>query len=388
MTEIVLPRLGWTMEAGVFMGWLKRDGESVKAGEPIFSVEGDKSVQEIEALAGGTVRIAADGPGEGDTIPVGAVLGHIEPVDCGGKFPNLPEVERIKAVSVGRDSIPADRPIEPVADLVESHTQAITPRARKAARERGVDVEGIVGTGRNGRIRERDIPHPRQPQRVGPHRKTIAERMLHSHRTTAPVTLTSIIDATNLVNLRHQFKVITSGGVSVPGFNDIFVKLTSLALQMHPEMNVRWHDDGIVAIPEIHIGLAVDTPAGLHVPVIRDVPSLTLRQLAVRTKSLVEKAQSRTLAPDEMRGGTFTITNLGAFGIDAFTPIINWPECAILGIGEIRKQPVVVDDRIVARHAVTLSLTFDHRLVDGAPAARFLKTLRTAVENPSAWLVE
>ena len=372
MTEIVLPRLGWTMEEGVFMGWLKRDGESVKAGEPIFSVEGDKSVQEIEALASGTVRIAANGPGEGDTIPVGTVLGHIETADCAGKFPNLPLAERNEIV---------ETPPAPI----ESQTQAITPRARKVARERTIDVGGIVGTGRNGRIRERDLPVAEQSLRISPLRKTIAERMLHSQRTTAPVTLTSVVDATNLVNLRGQFRAT---GATAPSFTDIIVKLTALALKQHPEMNARWHDDGISILSDIHIGIAVDTPAGLLVPVIRDVPALPLRAIAAQTKALADKARVRSLAPDELQGGTFTITNLGAFGIDAFTPIINWPECAILGIGEIRQQPMVVDDRIVARHAVTLSLTFDHRVVDGAPAARFLKTLRTALQNPSAWLVE
>ncbi len=381
MTEIVLPRLGWTMEEGVFQGWLKRDGESVKAGEAVFSVEGDKAVVEIEALATGTVRIAPNGPKDGDTIPVGTMLGYIDAVDCGGKFPNLPPIEREKVVSEEVHSIP----IAPQVDQFETHKPAITPRARKATRERGVDVEGIIGTGRGGRIRERDLPLPEQSQRISPLRKIIAERMLHSQRTTAPVTFTSIIDATNLVNLRDQFKAT---GAAAPSFADLFIKLAALALQKHPEMNARWHDDGIFQLPEIHIGLAVDTPAGLLVPVIRDVLSQSLRQIASRARTLVGKARTRTLAADEMQGGTFTITNLGAFGIDAFTPIINWPECAILGIGAIRKRALVVGDDIVARQTATLSLTFDHRVVDGAPAARFLQTLGTAAENPSAWLVE
>ena len=377
MTEIVLPRLGWTMEEGVFQGWLKRDGDSVKAGEAVFSVEGDKAVVEIEALATGTVRIAADGPQEGDTIPVGTVLGHIE-TERGGEFPNLPVIVRNEVVKVDKVAPAEQRPVR-----VES--QAVTPRARKAVREGGVDLEGVIGTGRNGRIRACDVPSTEQSPRTSPLRKTIAERMLHSQRTTASVTLTSIVDATNLVNLREQFKAT---GAAAPSFTDLFIKLTALALQMHPNLNARWNDDGIVVIPEIHIGIAVDTPAGLLVPVIRDVASHSLRQLAARTESLIERAQARKLTPDEMQGGTFTITNLGAFGIDAFTPIINWPECAILGIGAIRKRPVVAGEEVVARHTVTLSLTFDHRVVDGAPVARFLQTLCTGAENPSAWLVE
>ena len=132
----------------------------------------------------------------------------------------------------------------------------------------------------------------------------------------------------------------------------------------------------------------MDTDAGLLVPVVRDVPGLSLRQLARQTRDLADKARRRQLTPDEMRGGTFTVTNLGAYGIDAFTPIINWPECAILGVGRIRRQPAVVNDQIVPRDAVTLSLTFDHRLVDGGPAARFLQTLCKGVENPAAWLVD
>ena len=213
MTEIVLPRLGWTMEEGVFQGWLKRDGESVRAGEAVFSVEGDKAVQEIEALATGTVRIAANGPDDGDTIPVGTVLGYIESLECGGKFPNLPVIERDKVVIAGGHSLPP----APQIDNAESHTPAITPRAWKAARERGVDVEGIIGTGRGGRIRERDLPLPEQSRRAAPLRKIIAERMLHSQRTTAPVTLTSIIDATNLVNLRDQFGCMSSSAIDREG---------------------------------------------------------------------------------------------------------------------------------------------------------------------------
>jgi pyruvate dehydrogenase E2 component (dihydrolipoamide acetyltransferase) len=164
----------------------------------------------------------------------------------------------------------------------------------------------------------------------------------------------------------------------------MIVKLCATALQAHPPLNARWEEAGIVPLPGIHIGIAVDTEAGLMAPVIRDVPSLSLMQLAARAHELIERARNRKLMAAEMEGGTFTVSNLGEFGIDAFTPIINYPECAILGVGRIQRRPMVVGEQIVAREQVTLSLTFDHRLVDGAPAARFLETLRKSIENPAA----
>lgn len=392
MAEIVLPRLGWAMEQGIFMGWLKHNGESVKAGESLFGIEGDKSYQEIEAIESGTLRIPAGGPKNGDTIPVGAVLGYIE---VAGQTWS-------PGVAVGSQHASAEKPVPsrqvttensiPTAAQGLPVRQAVTPRARKAAKDHAVDIGSLAGTGRNGRILERDVlssaeATPAQP--ASPLRQVIAQRMVHSLRTVAPVTLTSTVDAENLMNLRNQFKTIgTAKESQVPSFTDFFIKLAAIALLKHPDLNSRWEQNGIVKLAEINIGLAVDTPAGLLVPVVRNVPSLSLRQLASRTAALIEKAISRHLKPSELQGGTFTVTSLGNFGIDAFTPIINWPECAILGIGEIRKRAVVLDDQIVARYTATLSLTFDHRLIDGAPAARFLQSLRSGVENPSAQLLE
>jgi pyruvate dehydrogenase E2 component (dihydrolipoamide acetyltransferase) len=211
-----------------------------------------------------------------------------------------------------------------------------------------------------------------------------------SHLATAPVTLTTTAGATNLVNLRNQFKAAGSAGTDVvPSYTDILVKLTALALQKHPLLNARWDDEQIRLSPEIHIGVAVDTDAGLLAPVLRNVVSLPLKEIAARSRDLIERSHQRKLTGDELHGGTFTITNLGAFGIDAFTPIIHPSQCAILGVGRIRRQPVVHGDGddIVIRDQITLSLTFDHRIVDGAPAARFLRTIVALLENPVPWLV-
>ena len=218
-------------------------------------------------------------------------------------------------------------------------------------------------------------------------RRTIAERMTTSLRSTAPVTLTTTADATNLVNLRNQFKAVVPADGAAPGYTDFLVKLAAAALQRHPALAARWTGEAIVPAASIDIGVAVDTDAGLFVPVVRDAPALSLRQTAARTRDLAERARRGTLKAAEMEGGAFTITNLGAFGVDAFTPIIHYPQCAILGVGRIQRRPAAQADRIVLRDQVTLSLTFDHRIVDGGPAARFLQTLSQYVENPGPILM-
>ena len=212
----------------------------------------------------------------------------------------------------------------------------------------------MQGSGRTGRIRERDVRAatasiaPTAQPSVGTIRRTIAERMLASHRSTAPVTLTTTADATNLVNLRNQFKAAAE---VVPTYTDFLVKLTAIALQKHPLLNARLDGDRIVTSTTINIGIAVDTDAGLLVPVLRDVPTLSLKQLSAQARDLAERARERKLKADELQGGTFTITNLGALGIDAFTPIINFPECAILGIGRIQRRPAVIGEQIVVARA-------------------------------------
>jgi pyruvate dehydrogenase E2 component (dihydrolipoamide acetyltransferase) len=218
-------------------------------------------------------------------------------------------------------------------------------------------------------------------------RRVIAQRMAESAHTTAPVTLTTEADATELVALREQFTAAREPrGLSIPTYTDLLVKLVSVALQEHPQVNAVLEAEYIFLRSDIHIGVAVDTEAGLMVPVVRNVPALSLHQISEQLRSLSEKARARQLLPDELQGGTFTITNLGTYGIDAFTPIINLPQCAILGVGRIIARPAVVGDEILPRKLMALSLTFDHRVIDGGPAARFLNTIREYVEQPHLWL--
>ncbi len=381
--EITVPRLGWNMEEGIFLAWLKKPGEMVQVGEPLFSLEGDKAVQEVEAAEAGILHVAPDGPREGDRVAVGTRLGFL--LAAGEAAPVV--------VHTAPASAPATAPPPPQAappEPTNNEPPASSPRARRVAEELGVDWTRLQGSGQTGRIRERDVraaAEERRPAASGT-RQTIARRMVESLRTTAPVTLTASADATNLINLREQFKAASARGFGViPSITDFVVKLTARALKDHPALNSRWEDDRVVPSEGIHIGIAVDTDAGLLVPVIRHVASLGLRQLAAQSHELIEKARARRLTAEEQQGGTFTVSNLGAYGIDAFTPIINPPQCAVLGLGQIRLQPAVVEDRVVARELATLSLTFDHRIVDGAPAARFLDALRRLIENPGPWLM-
>jgi pyruvate dehydrogenase E2 component (dihydrolipoamide acetyltransferase) len=261
----------------------------------------------------------------------------------------------------------------------------------------GIDWTALRGSGRTGRIRKADVlaaarpmtPHPSTSREilVGPIRRTIAARLVESRGTTAPVTLTTTVDATNLVNLRGQFRAADPDGRELPSYTDFVVKVTALALNDHRLLHSRWQGDRIVVPDEAAIGIAVDTEAGLFVPVIRGAAGLGIRQIAARSRDLIRRAREGSLRASEMQGGTFTVTNLGAFGVEAFTPIINPPECAVLGIGRIARQPVIVAGRVVARERLTLSLTFDHRVVDGAPAARFLQALGRLIENPGPWLM-
>jgi pyruvate dehydrogenase E2 component (dihydrolipoamide acetyltransferase) len=378
--EITVPRLGWSMEEGTFSAWLRENGEKINAGEPLFAVESDKVIMDVESLDSGILHIPEDSPQPGASVKPGQLLGYLLAAGEGAPVAKASAV--IDAPAVPQPAAAA--PVEPVAAHTD-HTP-VTPRARRVARELGVDTSALRGSGRGGRIRERDVraASAKPTESIGipisSLRRTIADRMMRSHRETAPVTLTCRADATQLVNLRDQWKL--KGG-EAPSYTDIAVKLVAIALGSHPTLGGRWEGDRI-ALPEaIHIGIAVDTEHGLLVPVIRSVPELTLAQVARRSRELIAAAHSRRIAAADLEGGVFTVSNLGAFGIEAFTPIINVPETAVLGLGAIRWEAVALGNgHLATRQQIALSLTFDHRVVDGAPAARFLQALARLIERP------
>jgi len=386
---ITVPRLGWSMDEGTFSEWLKRDGESVLAGDLLFALESDKATQEVESLDSGVLHIPLDAPKPGDTVKVGQLLGYL--LAEGESIPLAPSHAAVSAPAA--DPLASSDVVAPVTGShrqASAHTPIISPRARRVAAELGLDWMAVPGTGRAGRIREVDIRHAagdRQPMGLSSTRRTIAGRLLASQQKTAAVTLHTTADATSLVRLRNELKAAENNAEAiVPSYTDMLVKLVAASLRRHPALNSRWEGENLRTSSAIHIGIAVDTETGLLAPVIRDVATLTLREVALRSRNLIERARSRQLSGDELRGATFTLTSLGAFGIDAFTPIINYPECAILGVGRILRQPVAVGETIALRDIITLSLTFDHRALDGAPAARFLQTLTSLVESPSSAL--
>jgi pyruvate dehydrogenase E2 component (dihydrolipoamide acetyltransferase) len=384
---ITTPRLGWSMEEGTFAGWLKQDGDQVARGDPLFQLESDKSTEEIEALDEGVLRIPPDAPKPGDTVKVGQVLAYLV-----AEGEEVPTGDRDEGVKNQEES-----PVAPLPAHASPRTAvgkpAISPRARRVAAELGVDWVGLRGSGRDGRIRERDVraaATARPGGRLIPHttvRRTVAARMVAGVTQAAPVTLTSKADATNLVNLRAQFRASGAREDEVPGYTDLVVRLAAVGLREHPLLQAQWRDDGLFVPDRIDIAVAVDTEAGLLAPVIREVDRLTLRQVAARSRELIAQARAGRLSAEQLRDATFTVTNLGGLGVDAFTPIINLPQCAVLGVGRIVREPGVVEDRVVPRDVLTLSLTFDHRVVDGAPAAQFLEALRRCLEQPAPWLM-
>ena len=381
--EIVMPRLGWTMEEGTLVEWLKQNGDTIESGEIIFTVESDKAINEIESFDSGTLFIPPDTPQPGDTVPIGTLLGFLlEP----GEQPPAETHARPENEQESEAGLQQAAPLQPRADRTQARKKraSISPRALRLANELGVDWNTLQGSGRNGRIVERDVraatsTKSRDKAEISV-RRVIARRLTESHATTAPVTLTTEADATGLVALRAKLNI------PFLTYNDVILKLTAFALADHPIMNTSWEDAALVVHDGIHIGIAVDAPTGLLVPVVRDVIHKDLETLAGESTELVQKAKQGDLNPEHLRGGTFTVTNLGAYGIDTFTPIINLPQCAILGVGRIVSKPAVHEGRVVPRDMVALSLTFDHRIVDGAPAARFLDTIRHHIEKPELWL--
>ncbi|MBM3997277.1 MAG: 2-oxo acid dehydrogenase subunit E2 [Planctomycetes bacterium] len=380
---ISIPRLGWSMEEGTFREWLKASGDKVSPGEMLYVLEGDKAAQEIESIDAGILWIPPDAPQPNDAVQVGQVIGFL--LAIGETPPNEPlAAKRSSSNAIETNKSPAAAPVV----QQKKHQPVATPRARRRAGELGVDWTAVSGTGRHGRIRERDVvaaasAKPEPPaSRI---RQAIAQRMLAGAQQTAPVTLFTKTNASELVRWRNHARENTQGAV-VPGYTEIIVKLVAALLPECPPLNACWQEDQVHLHEAIHIAVAVDTDHGLLAPVLAHADRLSLQELTVQFRLLIERARAGTLSQKELQGGTFTVTNLGAFGIDFFTPIINVPQAAILGIGRIVREPVVRGEAIVVGETIGLSLTFDHRAIDGAPAARWLQRLCQAIGRPGEML--
>ncbi len=387
-TEVRLPRLGQGMEAGTIVRWLKAEGEPVRKGEPLYELDTDKVTQEVEAEADGVLlRILLP---EGEAA-VGTLVAQIG--DPGEDVPSAPSpvVEAPKLEPVPPPVATAPPSSEPALEPRAARVKA-SPLARRLARERGVDLTAIRGTGPEGRIVAEDVerggapstPTPVAEAEVVPltqTRKTIARRLTEAWQ--APVFQLSIsADMTRTLALREHLVARAAEGEIKPTVNDVLTKLAAVALVRHPAVNAHFAGEAIHRFRSAHVGIAVAAPNGLVVPVIRDADRRSLAEIAAARADLVARARAGKLSLADLEGGTFTISNLGMFGVEEFIAVLNPPQAAILAVGSIEPRPWVVDGELAVRPRMHMTLTCDHRAIDGADGAEFLRTLRELLEEP------
>jgi len=389
---IAMPKLGINMIEGTIVSWLVAEGEEIQAGQVIMEIETDKATQEVEAPAGGTLaRVLKH---EGETVPCNTVMAVV--VEPGEDAPAvIPEMIAEGVAPKAEVEVKVDEVEVAISQAQEEgggppRRVSISPSARALAKELGVDITKIVPRG--SRIKRADVEaaHEAMVAEGGPAaeaskkpmttvQRRIAEHMSRSARSVARVGLTLEADVTALIAWRKRLET----RVTKISYNVLLAKLVATALGEFPYMNVQLaDDDAILEIADINVGIAVDAKHGLLVPVLREVDRRDVAELQEEYAALTERARQGKSTLQDLEGGTFTITNLGSLEIEQFMPIVNVPECAILGIGAIVKKPVVIGDLIGIRPVMTLTLAFDHRLVDGAAAARFLQRLKHLVENP------
>lgn len=404
VTTMIMQRMSVAMEYGVILKWLKKEGDKVKKGDLVVEIFGEKNEFELEAPAPGVIlKILCD---VNDEIPISEPIAYI-----GKEGEDIPEArpKKLNAAS-GTSPTPTVAPVATSTAKVDT-TQVTpkpetrlpggkikaSPRAKKKAKELGVDLSLIVGTGPDGRIVEKDVVAGkdtisqtsisddrlvRKVEPLTPLRRTIARRMTQSSHN-PHITMITEIDMTEVVALRKEInlKVEKVHGIRV-SFNDIIVKAVADTLERFPKFNATLVGNDLHMFDEVNIGVAMATDDGLIVVAIRDANRKSITDIAVETKEKGKRAKIGQLAPEELTGSTFTISNLGPFKVDLFIPVINPPETAILALGQIKKKPVVVDDAIAIRSMMMAACAVDHRVLDGAPAGQFLAALKDTLENP------
>jgi len=399
-SEVKLPRLGQGMESGTIVKWLKAEGDQVEKGEPLYELDTDKVTQEVEAEASGLLLKIAVQEGE---VPVGqtiAVIGEAgEDVPEVAAEPEPEPAEEEPAAEPEPEPQQEDgRPAEPVVS--SGGRVKASPLARRIARERGVDLASLRGTGPEGRIVAEDVerteagaapaaaPAPVvsgevERRELTSTRRTIARRLTEAWQ--IPVfQLQSSADMTRVNALVARLRENEEGPKLT--VTDVLTKVCAAALMRHREVNAQWADDAILLQPTANIGLAVAAPQGLVVPVIRGAERLTLAGIAAARSDVVTRAREGRLQHEDLEDGTFTISNLGMYRVESFTAVLNPPQAAILAVGATEDRAVPVDGEILIRPMLTLTATFDHRAVDGAPAAGFLQSLKELLEEPALML--
>lgn len=402
--KVIMPKLGLTMEEGVINKWLVKEGDRVEKGDPLFEVATDKVNMEVEAPASGVVlKILYP---EGSTVPITKTVAYIG--EEGEEVPSEEEVAGEAAVEVAEKESREEIQEESVSQKESAFTVEaesgkrlkVSPLAKRLAMEHGIDLSTIVGTGPGGRIIKRDIEKalaeqkPKTREAVSKPatsktvpltriRKIIAQRMLQSMQNKPHFFLTREVRADELVALREKLLPLVEKrtGYRV-SYTDILVKIVARALEEFPEINAYFLEEEIQFNEQVNIGIAVALDEGLVVPVLRDANRKSITSIVKETNELVQKARQGKLLPEDLENGTFTISNLGMFGVDSFTAIINPPQSAILACGAIRRKPYFDGKEIIPAYLWNLTLSCDHRIIDGATAAKFMSTLVSFIEDP------
>lgn len=406
--EIIMPKLGMAMKEGTISLWRKQVGEVVKKGEPILEVSSEKIEIEVESPGDGILLdIAVQ---EGVPVPVATVLGMIG--QAGEKVGEMAKAREEAAATAAAPKLePTSAPSSEKSGMLTAPVNKqikASPVAKKIAEENGLDLATVTGTGPQGRITKEDVEkalerlHQPQPQgtaqpiqpsapmveevhrtAVTGIRKVIAARMKDSLQQSAQLTMNMKVDVTDLFSLQSQAIAHVQMQYEMKlTLTDFIARAVTMALQEHKQMNSAWVEDEIHRFPDVHLGIAVALEKGLVVPVVRSANRLSFIELAKSIKEVSTRARSAQLDPAEMTGSTFTITNLGAYGVEHFTPVLNPPEAGILGVGAAEDHPVWNNEGWERRRMLPLSLTFDHRVLDGAPAALFLQTVKKYLEQP------
>jgi len=413
---VTMPRLSDTMEEGTVATWLKKTGDTVEEGDILAEIETDKATMEFESFQSGTLLYV--GLEEGDSAKVDSLLAIIGP--AGTDVSSIAKNFKMEGASTKKEVAPKlDTPkveTKPEATKQQAQTSVsdstsnssgrlfVSPLAKKMAEEKGIQLNQVKGSGENGRIVKRDIenfipsatatvstakfmPTGQEDYDEVPNsnmRKAIAKNLAKSKFTAPHYYLNVEFDMENAIAFRAQYNSIPDVKIS---YNDMIVKACALALREHPQVNSQWFDDRMQLNNHVHIGVAVAVPDGLLVPVVKFANEQSLPQIGAAVREYAGKARNKKLSLDEMEGSTFTISNLGMFGIESFTSIINQPNSAILSVGAIIEKPVVKNGQVVAGNTMKLTLACDHRTVDGATGAQFLQTLKGYIENPVTMLV-
>lgn len=381
-TTIVMPQLASTMESGTIVKWLKQVGEEVTEGEAIIEITTDKVDVEVESPASGVLlKIIAN---EGEEVPVKKPVGIIGSADeVVGEISEKHEVVEEKAVAT--EQKPTAKPVGKIF---------ASPRAKRLAKESGINIADVVGTGPNGRIIGRDILKfvqegkkpsaeakliPGEVVKFSPIQKTVAERLSMSYRTAPHIDLVIDVNCEKMIALRTFLR---AQGCNA-SYNDILAKYVAILLRQFPKFNSTYGEDGIHLLNDVNIGIAVAVGEDLIVPVVKNADKKNIKEIALESARLINSARDKKLTLDDLSGGTFTITNLGMFGIRSFKAIINPPQVAILAVGTIEPRAVVVPGQIIAQQMMSLSLSIDHRVINGAQGGEFLARLKDLIESAS-----